>query len=142
MFFSRSDIVEKVNDIIFDGHDNDIVFIIANKGIGKIKLLNEISDMEAIHEDIIIADGNRIRRSCSCLTKCYIDGICSYIEKQNMVERLISFIDLLPKPPHSDPITEQGELDVAKISSLLFKMPLSDLKDIYVLLYNLLKFLV
>lgn len=132
MFFPRSSIVDKVNDIIFDGQDNDIVFIVANKGIGKLKLLYEISDIESINDDVIIADGQRIRRTCSCLTKCYIDGICSYIEKQNTIDRLISFIDFLPNPPRSDLLTDQGIIDIATITSLLFKMPLCDLKDIYV----------
>ena len=83
MFLQKDDVKEKVREIILDEHDNDIVFVVAAKGIGKLRLLEELFDIESSNREIIVANGSRIHNAASCLSKCYIDGICSYIEKHN-----------------------------------------------------------
>ena len=84
MFLSKVEIKEKVKSIILDDIDNDIVFIVANKGIGKLALLGEIYDVNVFNKDIIIANGKRIHCAGSSLKKAYIDGILLYLERNNV----------------------------------------------------------
>lgn len=71
MFLKKEEIKEKIRNIILDEKDNDIAFVVASKGVGKLNLLAEIYDIESLNGDIIIANGKRINNSSSCLEKCY-----------------------------------------------------------------------
>ena len=137
MFFKKEDIKAKIKGIILDERDNDIVFILAAKGMGKINLLSEIYDSESANEDIIIADGKRVRNASSCLSKCYIDGIFKYIEKDNTRETKKRFIQQLPKKKISMKRRIAFLQSIEKIGISEFSLWLSDLsprelKEIYI----------
>ncbi len=132
MFASKDEIIKKVDEIICDGTDNEIVFVVASKGIGKNKLLNEIYDFESSKKDIVIANGNRIRGSASILTRCFIDGICSYIEMHDSETCINELMDYLPNAPKSNRIFESGNINITRLSLLLSALSLSQLKDIFV----------
>lgn len=83
MFLPKDDVKQKVKNIIMDDIDNDIVFIVANKGIGKLSLLGEIYDINSFNKKVIIANGKRVHGHGSSIKKCYIDGICSFLERNN-----------------------------------------------------------
>ncbi len=97
MFVPKEDAKNQVIDIIEDDTDNDIIFIVASKGVGKLKLLNEIYNFESFHKDIVVADGKKVRCSCSCLKKCFIDGIYSYLKRNNTFQVRHKFCNLLNK---------------------------------------------
>ena len=141
MFLKKEDVKEKVRDIIWDKNDNDIVFIVASKGIGKIALLKEIYNVESSNRDIIIANGKRIRNSSPCLTKCFIDGICSYLEKHNSSKTREIFLSYIPKSKPSiaqrilsafRPFTMRRKIQIDQISAFLEGLSLQQLKEIYV----------
>lgn len=132
MFVSKDEIIEKVDEIISDGKDNEIVFIVASKGIGKTRLLNEIRTYESHRKDMIIADGNRIRGSSSVLTKCFIDGICSFIEMNDPEMCINEIINYLPNTLKTNSIIEYGKINIARLSVLLSSLSLSQLKDLFV----------
>lgn len=83
MFLPKDDVKQKVKNIIMDDIDNDIVFIVASKGIGKLSLLGELYDINSFNKDIIIANGKRVHIDGSSIKKCYIDGICLFLERNN-----------------------------------------------------------
>lgn len=83
MFLPKDDVKQKVKGIIMDESDNDIVFIVANKGIGKLSLLEEIYDLNSFDKNIIITNGKRVHIDGSGIKKCYIDGICLFLERNN-----------------------------------------------------------
>ena len=83
MFLSNAEIKNKVKSIIADDVDNDIIFIVGNKGIGKTQLLHELYGETAFNRDVIVTDGKRISSNTSNLAKCFIEGITKYIERNN-----------------------------------------------------------
>ena len=42
MFLTREQIMQKTKAIIADDVDNDVLFVVAHKGIGKTQILNEV----------------------------------------------------------------------------------------------------
>lgn len=141
MFLKKEDIKEKVRNIILDEKDNDIAFVIAAKGIGKINLLAEIYDVEASNRSIIIANGKRVHNSASCLSKCFIDGICSYIEKNNSPKTRENFLRQLPRGKLStaqkisfisNAFVLKRKINITEITSYLSDLTPRQLKDIYV----------
>lgn len=132
MFASKDEIIKKVDEIICDEIDNEIVFVVASKGLGKIKLLNEICDFKSSRKDIIIANGNRIRGSASTLTRCFIDGICSYIEMHDAETCINELMEYLPNAPQKNRIFESGKINITRLSALLSTLSPGQLKDIFV----------
>lgn len=141
MFFRKDDVKLKIRNIIIDDADNDIAFVISSKGVGKLSLLAEIYDIESHNHSIIIADGKRIRGSSSCLCKCFIDGIYSYIEKHNSPKIREKFLRLLPKGKVT--VTEKisfvgnafisrRKIKIPEFASYLFDLTPKQLKDVYV----------
>ena len=63
MFLKKEDIKAKIRNIILDEKDNDIAFVVAAKGVGKLDLLEEIYDHESLNTDVIVANGKRINNS-------------------------------------------------------------------------------
>lgn len=141
MFLQKDDVKEKVREIILDEHDNDVVFVVAAKGIGKLRLLEELFDIEASNREIIVANGSRIHNAASCLSKCYIDGICSYIEKHNYRDVKKKFLNLLPKGRLSaleklsflvEVFSVRRKIKVTDLITCLSNLSLKQLKEIYV----------
>ena len=141
MFLNKEDIKEKIQNIILDENDNDIAFVIASKGIGKLNLLGELYGLESSNKEIIIANGKRIRNSSSCLEKCYIDGICSYLEKNNSRKTRENFLRQLPRERLSitqkislfhNAFVYRRKLNIDEVSSYLTDLSPAQLKDIYV----------
>ncbi len=141
MFLQKDDVKEKVREIILDEHDNDIVFVVAAKGIGKLRLLEELFNIESSNREIIVANGSRIHNAASCLSKCYIDGICSYIEKHNYRDVKKKFLNLLPKGRLSalekisflvDVFIVRRKIKVSDLITCLSDLSLKQLKEIYV----------
>lgn len=141
MFLNKEDIKEKIQNIILDENDNDIAFIIASKGIGKLNLLGELYGLESSNKEIIIANGKRVRNSSSCLVKCYIDGICSYLEKNNSRKTRENFLRQLPRERLSitqkislihNAFVYRRKLKIDEVSSYLSDLSPEQLKDIYV----------
>ena len=78
MFLTKEQIKNKVAEIVYDNVNNDIVFIVAHRGIGKTKILQELYTLISSNNQLIAADGNAIYKNVSRLKKCYIDGIVQY----------------------------------------------------------------
>lgn len=143
MFIEKGDVKNRISDIILDDKDNDIAFIVASKGIGKLSLLSEVFDMESSKRNIIVANGKRIRGSSSCLSKCFIDGICSYIERNNTRDgkTKMTFLNLLPRGKLSalqkisfmaDAFVARRKVRIDELSLCLSGLTLNQLKEIYV----------
>lgn len=141
MFLKKEEIKEKIRNIILDEKDNDIAFVVASKDVEKLNLLAEIYDTESLNGDIIIANGKRINNSSSCLEKCYIDGICSYLEKNDSLKTREDFLRQLPSGKLSaaqklafisKAFASGGKHNIAKISSYLSGFTPKQLKEIYV----------
>ena len=141
MFLNKEDIKEQIHSIILDENDNDIAFLVGAKGIGKLNLLREIFELESSNKEIIIANGKRIRNLSSCLVKCYIDGICSYLEKNNSHKTRENFLRQLPREKLSlaqkislihNAFVYRKKLNIEEISSYLSDLGPAQLKDIYV----------
>lgn len=83
MFLSNKDIKDKIKSIIVDDNDNDIIFVVGNRGVGKTQLLDELTKEIADSKETIVADGKQISSNTSNLAKCFIDGIKKYVERNN-----------------------------------------------------------
>jgi len=136
MFLPKNEAKLKVKSIILDDIDNDVIFIVANKGVGKLKLLGEIYDIKSYKREIIIADGKRIRCACSCLTKCYIDGICSYLERHNSLITRNKFVNILPQGYMTTQrklvFIARRKISVETVTSALSKLLPRELKELYI----------
>ena len=67
MFLTAEKDKKKKKSIITDDNDNDIIFVVAHKGVGKTKLLEEIYGSVAFNRQLIVADGKRIKKNASNL---------------------------------------------------------------------------
>ena len=81
LFVTKDEIRQTVRQIINDDVNNDIVFIIANKGFGKYKLLKEINGFH-YQKDIIITNGEHFH-SDSVLKNCLMQGIYEFLRRNN-----------------------------------------------------------
>lgn len=61
------------------------MFVVAHKGIGKTKLLEEIYGSTSFNNRLIVADGKRIMASAPSIKKCFAEGILMYISRHNSV---------------------------------------------------------
>ena len=141
MFLKKEDIKAKIRNIILDEKDNDIAFVVAAKGVGKLDLLEEIYDHESLNTDVIVANGKRINNSSSCIEKCYIDGICSYIERNDSLKTREDFLRQLPNGKLTarqrwsflcKAFVSEDKRHVAKIASYLSNLSPKQLKEIYI----------
>lgn len=83
MFLSKDEIYNKVNKIINTSLNNDIVFIIANKGFGKKQLLNEIYAFN-FNRNIIVTNGENFHDN-SMVKNCLMHGIYVYLNRNNTI---------------------------------------------------------
>lgn len=135
MFVSKEDVKKQVVNIVKGDADNDIIFIVASKGVGKNKLLNELYNFESFQKDIIVVDGKKVKYACSCLKKCFIDGIYSYLKRNNTFKIRREFCSLLNKYNilfQWNKFIFCRKFDINIISLALYQLPTEILKDIYV----------
>ena len=133
--FLTSEIAKiKANTIIFDDNDNDIVFVVAHKGIGKTKLLEEIYGSVAFNRHLIVADGKTIKTNASNIKRCFAEGIIEFILQHNSVKnrrKLCNNLGNLISPSQAVITTARRKLNVRLISTLLCSLPLCKLKETY-----------
>lgn len=83
MFLTKEQAKENAKRIIADDVDNDIVFVVAHKGIGKTEFLEEIYGSASFNNQLIVADGKRIVANAPSIKRCFAEGILVYISRHN-----------------------------------------------------------
>ena len=134
MFLTKEQIKNKVAEIVYDNVDNDIVFIVAHRGIGKTKILQELYTLISSNNQLIVADGNAIYKSVSKLKKCYIDGIVQYICKYNTKKTRTKICDLLFSEVsifQKRRMIKKKKVDISSVISVLCSFSLDKLKETY-----------
>ena len=124
----------KAKSIITDDNDNDIIFVVAHKGVGKTKLLEEIYGSVAFNRQLIVADGKRIKKNASNLKRCFAEGIIEYIlqhNSSNMRRRLCNNLGHLLSRSQTISTIARRKLNTQLISVLLCSLSLCQLKEIY-----------
>ena len=83
MFIPREQIKKEAQRIISDSVDNDIILIVAYKGVGKAKLLKEIYGSTAYNSKLIVANGEIVKTDACSLKRCFAEGIIEYVSRNN-----------------------------------------------------------
>ena len=136
MFLSNTEIKNKVKSIIVDDVDNDIIFIVGNKGIGKTQLLHELYG-ETFNREVILSDGKQISCNVSNLAKCFIEGIKKYVERNNHKSIKLKLCHEIGKNniSISDTIrflfTHHSQNDFDPLCGSLSRLSISELKNLY-----------
>lgn len=78
--------MKEAQRIIDDDIDNDIILIVAHKGVGKAKLLEEIYGSTAYNPQLIVANGKVVKTNACSLKRCFAEGIIEYISRYNKLE--------------------------------------------------------
>lgn len=135
MFVTKEEISQIVGQIITDDVNNDIVFIVANKGFGKYKLLNEIYACE-YQKHIIVTNGAKVRTN-SVIKNCLIHGIYEYLKRNNDIKLRGRLKTLILKKGKGIPFTSRIafnfhiKLTLDEIEDLLSQDSIDELVDIY-----------
>lgn len=135
MFLPSTEIEEKVKSIILDDVDNDIIFIVGNKGVGKTQLIYELYRETSFNSEVIVTDGKHVFCNTSNLAKCFIEGIEKYVERNNsqsirrklcheIGEKSIGLYNTIV-------FTCNKSLNFALLLDALSRFPISKLKSIY-----------
>ena len=134
MFLTKEQTKENVKRIIADDVDNDIVFVVAHKGVGKTELLEEIYGSTSFNNQLIIVDGKRIVANVPSIKRCFAEGILVYISRHNSAyNRKKLCINLgahISKSQALITITRR-KLKYHAIASILCSLSLNKLKNIY-----------
>lgn len=138
MFISKADIKQRIEDVILCGTENDLIFLVACRGIGKLQIFTEILESNRLDPQIILADGKIIKRSTvSPLEKCYIEGICKYLKSNNRRITRTIFIEAI-KATYGFGVYMKlkflvgGKFDIDEILKMLSGLDLYALSDIYI----------
>ena len=75
--------MKEAQRIISDDMDNDIILIVAHKGVGKAKLLKEIYGSTAYNPKLIVANGEIVKTNVCSLKRCFVEGIIEYVSRNN-----------------------------------------------------------
>ncbi len=137
MFLEKEKIKSMVNNIIYDNVDNDVIFIVASKGIGKTAVLHEIYDKFQFDHRLIVVDGRRIVGNASSIKKCFVDGIIAFVERcDNITDRVSHCMSLRSylgiATAFGTLFKNRGKIRVKKLGKLLCSFPIEKLKEIYV----------
>ena len=135
MFLPNTEIEEKVKSIILDDVDNDIIFIVGNKGVGKTQLIYELYRETSFNSEVIVTDGKHVFCNTSNLAKCFIEGIEKYVARNNsqsirrklcheIGEKSIGLYNTIV-------FTCNKSLNFALLLDDLSRFPISKLKSIY-----------
>lgn len=136
MFLSKNEIKRKVAEIVLDDSDNDIIFIVATKGIGKLKLLSEIYDKQSCDEDVIVADGKYSSGKFSSIKNAFAEGIIKYIRKNNFNSVRLKFKNLLKRFNVRLSLIKvmkrnKNKNDELDITNALLNLTIEQLKELY-----------
>ena len=140
MFVTRDEIRNTVKKVITDNINNDIVFIIANKGFGKYKLLKEINYCK-YQESIIVTNGDKFHSS-SIIKNCLLHGIYEYLKRNNKPQLRKFLIKIIQKKERritfSKRITARYHiiLNTSELEDILNSFSVEELIDIYVTFTN------
>lgn len=137
MFLSKDEIKRKVANIVLDNRDNDIIFIVATKGIGKLKLLNEIYDKQSCNEDVIVADGKYSKGKSSSIKNAFIQGVVKYIKKNNTYNVRYAFYTALKRFNVRLSMIKvmkknKSKEDELAITNALLYLSIDQLKELYI----------
>ena len=83
MFSVSEKIKKEAQLIIADDNDNDILLIIAHKGIGKTELLEEIYGSTSFNPNLIVVSGKSVKINVCSLKKCFAEGIVEFASRNN-----------------------------------------------------------
>lgn len=119
MFVTKDEIRRMVKQVITDDVNNDIVFIVANKGFGKYKLLKEINGYE-YQKHVIITNGEQFH-SASLVKNCLMHGIYEYLRRNNILDQRKS-LRLLIKKEEKNSLFRAALLLISILSSLLMRL--------------------
>lgn len=135
MFVTQNSVREQIRQIINDEINNDLIFIIANKGFGKYRLLKEINEFE-YQRNVIVTNGDRFH-SDSIIKNCLIQGIYEFLRRHNEINRRRQLSDLITKsgkkiPPwHRISFSFHVKLSPGDIECLVQDFSIKALSDIY-----------
>ena len=135
MFVTQNSVREQIRQIINDEINNDLIFIIANKGFGKYRLLKEINGFE-YQRNVIVTNGDRFH-SDSIIKNCLIQGIYEFLRRHNEINRRRQLSDLITKsgkkiPPwHRISFSFHVKLSPGDIECLVQDFSIKALSDIY-----------
>lgn len=134
MFLTAEQAKIKIKSIISDDNDNDIVFVVAHKGIGKTKLLEEIYGSVAYNRQLIVADGKKIETNAPSIKRCFAEGIIAYVHQHNssiIRRKLCNCLGRHISPSQAIITTARRKLNTHSIASLLCSLSLNELKETY-----------
>lgn len=135
MFVTKDEIRQIANDIITDDINNDILFIVANKGFGKYRLLKEIYGTR--FQDNVISVNGESFHSDSIVKNCLIHGIFEYLRRNNSIfnrTRLCRVVTKIGKPitiPKKFFFDFHIKISKVEIEYLLESLSINNLIDVY-----------
>lgn len=139
MFIARDDIKNAIKKIIVDDIADDIVYIVANRGFGKLQLLKGIYDVELFNPDIIVADGASVPLD-SKLKSSFIQGIYKYLLLHNNCETRQHFYDSVRDFQNDLPsriiFIFKRKFKIETIISMLSRLDIETLRFIYIVISN------
>ena len=110
------------------------MFVVAHKGIGKTKLLEEIYGSASFNNRLIVADGKRITASAPSIKKCFAEGILVYISRHNSVsnrKKLCTNLGTHISNSQALITIMRRKFKAHVITPILCSLSLNKLKDIY-----------
>lgn len=134
MFYSAEQAMIKAQKIIEDDKDNDIIFVIAPKGVGKTGVLQSIYGSLSFNDKVIVSDGRSINSSSSRLKKCFAEGIIEYIRRNNSIhtrKQLCHHLESQMCVKRTISTIYRRKVRTDEIASYLCELSISRLKEIY-----------
>ena len=134
MFYSSEKAIIKVQRIIEDENDNDIIFVVAPKGIGKTGLLQSIYGSMSYNNTVIVSDGRSINYSSSTIKRCFAEGIIEYIRRNNSIhirKQLCQHLESQMRTKRTISITYRRKVRTDEIAPYLCELSIGRLKEIY-----------
>ena len=139
MFLTRDQIMQKTKAIIADDVDNDVLFVVAHKGIGKTQILNEVYGTSKHNTECIAVDGNRMKLCCSPIKRCFIEGIFEYISRNNSLSVRSKLCEIIGRFDHTSTMMLKNEMVFVLrrkvlpelLTPILSAFTLRELKEVY-----------
>lgn len=135
VFVTKDEIRQIANEIIIDEVNNDILFIVANKGFGKYRLIEEIYGTH-YNESVIIVNGQSFN-SDSMVKNCLMHGIFEFLRRNNTRinrNRLCNIVSNCGKKitfPRRLSFDVHIKINKAEMESLLEPLSIHNLIDVY-----------
>ena len=131
--------MQKTKAIIADDVDNDVLFVVAHKGIGKTQILNEVYGTSKHNTECIAVDGNRMKLCCSPIKRCFIEGIFEYISRNNSLSVRSKLCEIIGRFDHTSTMMLKNEIvfvlrrkiHLELLTPILSAFTLRELKEVY-----------